>query len=85
MSESKDINKENTEEQNQKKKQRPKVGGTFWVGIAILIILLLLSIIVLGIRLGYYAHVDDREVMLKSNMDTEIGRASCRERVFTAV
>ena len=34
--------------------------------------MLLLSIIVLGIRLGDYAHVDDREVMLKSNMDTEL-------------
>lgn len=72
MSEAKDINKENTEEQNQKKKQRPNVGGAFWVGIAILIILLLLSTIVLGIRLSDYAHVDDREVMLKSNMDTEL-------------
>lgn len=80
MSEAKDINKENEEiienkeEENKKKKQkrRPNVGGTFWLGIAILIILLLLSIIVLGIRLGDYAHVDDREVMLKSNMDTEL-------------
>ncbi len=80
MSEVKDINKENEEitenkeEENKKKKQkrRPTVGGTFWLGIAILIILLLLSIIVLGIRLGDYAHVDDREVMLKSNMDTEL-------------
>jgi hypothetical protein len=80
LSEAKDINKENEEitenkeEENKKKKQkrRPNVGGTFWLGIAILIILLLLSIIVLGIRLGDYAHVDDREVMLKSNMDTEL-------------
>ena len=39
---------------------------------AIMFILLLLSLIVLGIRLGEYAQRDNREVMLKSNMDAEL-------------
>jgi uncharacterized membrane protein len=61
--------------EKEKKKERKSifgVGGTFWVAMVILFILLLLSLVVLGIRLSEYAHVDNRELMLKSNMDTEL-------------
>jgi flagellar basal body-associated protein FliL len=68
LSDVKDIKKEKKKE----KKYIFHVGGTFWVAMVILVILLLLSLVVLGIRLSEYAHVDNREVMLKSNMDTEL-------------
>jgi len=68
----KDINREKEQQKKNEKKSIFGVGGTFWIAIVILIILLLLSLVVLGIRLIGYAHVDDREVMLKSNMDTEL-------------
>ena len=73
MSDVKDTEVKDSEKE--KKKERKSifgVGGTFWVAMVILFILLILSLIVLGIRLGQYIHVDNREVMLKSNMDTEL-------------
>ena len=36
------------------------------------IILLLLSFVLLGIKLAEYAKIDEREVLLKSNMDAEM-------------
>ena len=47
-------------------------GGTFWPGIFILVILLIISFVVLGFRMAEYANRDNREVMLKSNMDMEL-------------
>ena len=73
MSDVKDTEVKDSEKE--KKKERKSifgVGGTFWVAMVILFILLILSLIVLGIRMGQYVHVDNREVMLKSNMDTEL-------------
>ena len=55
-----------------KKIRKHYFGGTFWPGIFILIILLILSFVLLGFRLADFAKRDDREVMLKSNMDTEL-------------
>ena len=54
------------------KKVKSGFGGTFWPGIFILIILLILSFVLLGFRLSEFAKRDDREVMLKSNMDAEL-------------
>ena len=54
------------------KKIKLGFGGTFWPGIFILIILLIISFIVLGFRMAEYANRDNREVMLKSNMDMEL-------------
>ena len=47
-------------------------GGAFWSAIAILLILLLISFVVLGFNLADFAHQDDRELLLKSNMDAEL-------------
>ena len=55
-----------------KKIRKHYFGGTFWPGIFILIILLILSFVLLGFRLADFAKRDDREVMLKSNMDAEL-------------
>lgn len=55
-----------------KKKRKYRFGGTFWPGIFILVILLLISFVVLGFRLNDYANRDNREVLLKSNMDAEL-------------
>ena len=46
--------------------------AAFWVGLAILAILLLCSIVVLSVRLYTYVKTDDRTVELKSNMDTQL-------------
>ena len=54
------------------RKIRSGFGGTFWPGIFILVILLILSFVVLGFRLADFAKRDDREVMLKSNMDADL-------------
>lgn len=54
------------------KKIKLGFGGTFWPGIFILVILLIMSFIVLGFRMAEYANRDNREVMLKSNMDMEL-------------
>ena len=42
----------------------------FWIAIAILLFLLILTIIILSARLYDYIKIDEREVMLKTNMDT---------------
>ena len=55
-----------------KKTKKYSFGGTFWPGIFILVILLLISFVVLGFRLSDYANRDNREVLLKSNMDAEL-------------
>lgn len=54
------------------KKVKSGFGGTFWPGIFILIILLLLSFVLLGFRLADFAGRDSRELLLKSNMDAEL-------------
>lgn len=54
------------------KKIKLGFGGTFWPGIFILVILLIMSFIILGFRMAEYANRDNREVMLKSNMDMEL-------------
>lgn len=41
----------------------------FWTAFSILVILLIISIVILGIRLNDYTKVDDREVSLRSTMD----------------
>ena len=63
--------KENENTQPEKK-GKPSGKGPFWTAMVILIILLLLSFVLLGIKLAEYAKIDEREVMLKSNMDTEL-------------
>ena len=54
------------------KKVKSGFGGTFWPGIFILVLLLILSFVLLGFRLADFAGRDNREVMLKSNMDAEL-------------
>lgn len=49
-----------------------KVRGAFWVAIAILIILLLLSIVALSARVIDYAQADRRALAVRSNMDAEL-------------
>lgn len=72
MSDVKDTEVKDTEKEKKKEKRSIfGVGGTFWVAMVILVILLILSIILLGIRLGRYAKEDNREVMLKSNLNEE--------------
>ncbi len=72
MSDVKDTEIKDTEKEKKKEKKSIfGVGGTFWVAMVILVILLILSIILLGIRLGRYAKEDNREVMLKSNLNEE--------------
>ena len=53
------------------KKSRFNV-GMFWTAIAILCVLLILSLIVLCVRISEFSKLDDREVMLKSNMDEDL-------------
>ena len=55
-----------------KKIRKHYFGGTFWPGMFILAILLLISFVILGFRLTDYANRDNREVLLKSNMDAEL-------------
>lgn len=45
---------------------------SFWIALALLIILLILSIVLLGIRLYDYAKIDDRAVSLKTNMYSDL-------------
>lgn len=48
------------------------LGKAFWVAIAILAILLIISLVVLSIRLFDYTKKDDYAVSLKSNMDSKL-------------
>lgn len=50
------------------KKTIVAVGKPFWVGIAILVLLMILSLIVLSVKLYDYTQVDRYAVSLKSNM-----------------
>ena len=58
------------------KKEKGKLSITvkkiFWIGIAILILLLIMSIIILSTRLFQYSKADDHAISLKSNMDAEL-------------
>ncbi len=49
-----------------------KVREAFWVAIAILVILLLLSIVALSARVIDYAQADRRALAVRSNVDTEL-------------
>lgn len=55
-----------------------KVRGVFWVGIAILVLLLLLSIVALSARIVDYAQADRRALSVRSNMDSELDIFSVR-------
>ena len=48
------------------------VRKSFWVGVSILAILLILSIIVLSVIISDYARADERSVLLKSNMSENL-------------
>lgn len=65
-------NKNPNAKNNEKGKKSRFSVGMFWTAIAILFVLLILSLIVLCIRIGEFSKHDDREVMLKSNMDADL-------------
>ena len=48
------------------------VRKSFWVGVSILAILLIISIIVLSVIISDYARADERSVLLKSNMSENL-------------
>lgn len=53
-------------------KRIPSVRSIFWVGIAILAILLVMSIIVLSACIIQHAQADRRAVLIRSSMDSEL-------------
>ncbi|MBQ9746678.1 MAG: uL15 family ribosomal protein [Clostridia bacterium] len=59
-------------ENGKEKKNIFALGKIFWIAIAILAILLVLSLVVLSFRLFDYAKADDYAVSLKSNMDSKL-------------
>lgn len=71
MSHSDDA-KLNISESEGRVRQKNSSGAAFRAAMAILIILLLLSIIILAARLYEFVTLDKRELMLKSNLDTEL-------------
>lgn len=48
------------------------VRKSFWVGISIIAILLILSIVVLSVIIVEYARADERSVLLRTNMDEKL-------------
>lgn len=53
-------------------KTRKSGGATFWVAIALLIILAICSTVILSVRLYDYTKTDERALSLKTNMDEEL-------------
>lgn len=49
-----------------------QVRGAFWVGIALLVLLLILSIVALSARVIDYAQADRRALAVRSNMDADL-------------
>ncbi len=54
------------------KGQKAKGGATFWVAIALLVILAICSTVILSVRLYDYTKTDDRVLSLKTNMDEKL-------------
>ncbi len=54
------------------KKQKARGGATFWVAIALLVILAICSTVILSVRLYDYTKTDDRTLSLKTNMDEKL-------------
>ena len=52
--------------------QKARGGATFWVAIALLVILAICSTVVLSVRLYNYTKTDERTISLKTNMDEEL-------------
>ena len=71
MPHSDDVKLNNTDTVDSKTSKKSS-GAPFWAAMAILVVLLILSIIVLAARLYDFAKLDDRELMLKSNLDAEV-------------
>lgn len=54
------------------REQKARGGATFWVAIALLVILAICSTVVLSVRLYDYTKTDDRTISLKTNMDEKL-------------
>lgn len=63
-----EINEVYDAQKNDKRHIFINVRNSFWVAVAILAILLILSVVVLSVRIVQYAYSDDREVLLDSNI-----------------
>lgn len=67
-----DQTNQNSQIDNEIDRKRRLRNGIFATALVILIIATILSAVLLAIRLIDYIKVDDREVLLKSNLDTEL-------------
>ena len=63
---------QNSQIDNEIDRKRRLRNGIFATALVILIIATILSAVLLAIRLVDYIKVDDREVLLKSNLDTAL-------------